>query len=149
AEVTRRLYPDGGHETWQAELSALAQHIRRTLLAHPRWTPILSRPAPPMATAVRERVLKLMVESGIASGEALKALYAVISAGIGPVLVELTFREPDGAFAFARRFERTLNQFEQEPDSGTQPTSREAFAQMGHFDFEDMFRFSIDRLIGG
>jgi AcrR family transcriptional regulator len=149
AEVARRLYADSGHDRWQAELSALAHHFRQTLLAHPHWTPILSRPAPPTMVAVRERILKLMVEAGISSDEALRGLSAVIVGTMGLVLVELTFREPDGASSFARRFERNRTLFEAEHAPSSEPTSRAAFAKVRHFDFDETFRFSLETLIDG
>jgi len=149
AEVARRLYADAGHDTWQAELSALAHHYRRTLLAHPRWTPLLSRPAPPTSSAVRERILKLMVDAGMPADDALRAFSAAIMAAMGMTLVELTFREPDGASSFARRFERIRGMFDAEAAPGSQPTSRTAFAKVRHFDFDEMFRVTIDTLIKG
>jgi AcrR family transcriptional regulator len=149
AEFARRLYADAGSVTWQAELAALANHMRLTLLAHPRWTPLLSRPAPPMSVPVRERILKLMVDAGIPSADALQALSAAIVTTMGLVLVELTFREPDGASSFARRFERIRDLFEKEPGSGVEPTSREAFAKVRHFDFDEIFRFTLATLIEG
>jgi AcrR family transcriptional regulator len=149
AEVSRRLYADAGHDTWQAELAALTHHIRRTLLAHPRWTPLLSRPAPPTRSTARERILRLMVDAGIPSADALKALSAAVVAGMGLVLVELTFREPDGAASFARRFERIRDLFESEQAPESEPTSREAFSKMRHFDFDETFRLAIETLIAG
>jgi len=149
AELARRLYTDAGNSTWQAELSALAHNMRRTLLAHPRWAPLLSRPAPPTTSLVRERILKLMVEAGIPSAEGLQALSAAIVSAIGLVLVELTFREPDGASSFARRFERIRNLFESQPTQAAEPTSSEAFAKVRHFDFDEIFRITIATLIDG
>jgi AcrR family transcriptional regulator len=149
AEVSHRLYADAGHDTWQAELSALAHHYRQTLLAHPRWTPLLSRPAPPATPAARERILKLMVDAGLPADEALRAFSAAIMAAMGLVLVELTFREPDGASSFARRFERIRVMFDAEAEPGSQPTSRTAFNKLRHFDFDETFRFTIETVIGG
>jgi TetR/AcrR family transcriptional regulator, tetracycline repressor protein len=148
AEMAHRLYADSGKQTWQTELLALTHHMRQTLLAHPRWTPLLSRPAPPMAMTVRERILKLMVESGMSSADGLTALSSAIVAGMGLVLVELTFREPDGASSFARRFERIRDLFEEEAVP-SEPISREAFTRVRHFDFDEIFRFTIQRLIEG
>lgn len=149
AEVARRLYADAGNTTWQAELSALTKHMRQTLLAHPGWTPLLSRPAPAMSVNVRERILKLMVEAGIPSVVALQALTSAIVNGIGLVLVEVTFREPDGGSSFARRFERTRDLFEKESGPGSEPTSREAFAKVRQLDFDEIYRFTIETIIDG
>ncbi len=148
-ELSRRLYPDSGLDTWQAELLALATHVRETLLAHPGWTPLLSRPTQPAKVPVRERLLKLMVEANMSSEAALRGLSGVLVTAIGLSLAELTFREADGASSFARRFERTRTWFESEPDADTEPTSREAFTRMGTFEFEKSFQFSIQTLIEG
>jgi len=148
-ELSRRLYADTGSDTWQAELQALVHHMRQTLLAHPRWTPLLSRPAPPTMSPVRERILKMMVGSGIPADEALQGLSSAIVSGMGLVLVELTFREPDGAASFARRFERIRELYEKEPSPGAEPTSRDAFAKVRHFNFDEIFRFTLKTLIAG
>ena len=149
AEVSRRMYVDAGHATWQAELSAFAHHVRRTLLAHPRWASLLSRPAPNVAVPARERILKLMIEAGVSSGEALSALSAVSVVAIGLGLVEITFREPDGGSAFARRYESLRYWLQKEDQSSSQPTTREAFSQARRFDIGETFALAIETLIDG
>jgi AcrR family transcriptional regulator len=149
AEVSRRMYVDAGHATWREELWALAQHLRRTLLQHPRWTPILSRPTPNVAVPVRERILTLMVETGMTPGDALQALSTVIITAIGLTLVELTFREPDGVSSFLRRFESLRNRLENEDEAITEPTTRDAFSRAPRLDLEDTFASSINNLMDG
>ena len=45
AEVARQLYEDKGNPTWQAELLAVCRHYRAKLVEHPKWAPLLARPA--------------------------------------------------------------------------------------------------------
>jgi AcrR family transcriptional regulator len=146
-ELAHRLYVDAGHDTWQAELMALAERVRATLLEHPSWTPLLSRPAPPMRVAVRDRILKMMVDAGMSSSEALQALSAAVVTTIGLVLVELTFRDPDGGSSFVKRFARNRALFEDEP--GPDSTSREAFTKMQHFDHGETFRYALTTMLEG
>jgi AcrR family transcriptional regulator len=75
SEITSRMYRDQGYENWQTELLALCARIRTLLLEHPNWAPLLSRPVPPLAISLRERVLKLMMADGATSDEGLRALF--------------------------------------------------------------------------
>jgi AcrR family transcriptional regulator len=148
AAVSARLYVDSGCDTWQTELSALAHHIRETLLAHPLWTPILSRPRAPTVVGVRERVLAMMTDNGFTAPAALTGLSSVVLSTIGLVLVELTYREPDGGSTLTGRFNRLKALFdESEPSSA--PKSREAFANAPDFELGSLFDFWIKTLITG
>jgi len=148
-EVSRRLYPDSGHATWQAELLALVRHLRATLLAHPRWTPILSRRTPPRPMPVRERLLTLMVEGGMSPAAALSGLSSALVGAIGFVLVELTFREADGESSFGRRFDRTKIWLDEHHAAEVEPTTREAFARVSAFDHGKIFEFALQTLVAG
>ena len=147
--VADRLYVDSGHDTWQAELSALGHHVRETLLAHPRWAPILSRPSTPTAVGVRERVLAMMVANGFSAPAALSGLSSVVLSTIGLVLVELTFRDADGGSTLSGRFERLKALFDSDAARGSAPTTSEAFARVPAFDLSAHFDFSLRTLISG
>lgn len=153
AEVSRRLYPDSGQATWQAELLTLGRHMRQTLMQHPRWTPLLSRYSVPLVVPVRDRVLRLMMDSGVAAAEALPSLSAVFLVALGLCLTELHFRGPDGTSELARRFERLKAEFATEgADAGAaaeEPTSRDAFDKMRKLDLSQSFELSLETLIAG
>lgn len=152
AEVSRRLYPDSGQATWDAELRALGRHMRATLMQHPRWTPLLSRHAVTLVVPVRERVLKLMLESGVAAHDALPRLTTVFLVSLGLCLAELHFRNPDGSSQLTRRFERVKAELATTGAVGAvadEPTSRDAFARMGKLDLSRSFELAIDMLIAG
>ena len=146
--VTTRLYVDSGCQTWQSELSALGHHIRETLLAHPRWTPILSRRSVPTVIGVRERVLAMMAASGFTAPAALAGLSSIVLSTIGLVLVELTYSEPDGGSTLTGRFNR-LKALMDESEPSEAPTTREAFANAPDFELKSLFDFSIQTLIVG
>jgi AcrR family transcriptional regulator len=103
-EVTLRLYADAGQPTWQAELTSLCHQIRSVLLEHPRWVPLLHRPAPSTAVPLRERLLPLMASEGISEADALTALASAGFVSIGLTLVELSFKAPDGKSSLTARF---------------------------------------------
>jgi AcrR family transcriptional regulator len=149
AELSRRLYPDSGQATWQGELSMLAFHIRRTLLAHPRWTPLLSRPAPPASVPVRERVLTLMVAAGMPAEQALRGVSSTILVALGLTMVELNFLEPDAGSLLSRRFDQLKATFAEEPTTSVEPTTRAALSGRSRFDFERTFALSLETLIQG
>lgn len=151
-EVSHRLYWDSGEPTWQAELLALSRHVRMTLLAHPRWTPILSRaapPAPPSRVSGRERLLKLMVDDGLSPEVALSGVSAGVLGAIGLVLLEVTFRAEDGESTLGRRFERLRTWFDEHQVPEVEPTTRQAFARAPGFQMEHVCEFSVQTLIAG
>lgn len=148
AEISRRLYQDSGHGSWQAELSALALHVRSTLLEHPHWAPLLTRPAAPPNIPVRERMLSLMVAEGIPAEQALKCLTSAILTTFGLTFVELRFREPDGGSSLTRRFESVQLGIAEQRQATAEPTTRAAF-DGARFDLESTFRLSLSALIEG
>jgi len=146
--VAKRLYVDSGCDTWQTELLALGHHIRQTLLAHPRWTPILSRRTAPTVVGVRERVLAMMAAKGFTAPAALTGLSSIVLSTIGLVLVELTYREPDGGSTLTGRFNRLKALFDESaPDDA--PTTHEAFTKVSPFELGSLFDFSVKTLIIG
>jgi len=151
-EVSHRLYPDSGEARWQTELVALARHVRVTLLAHPRWTPILSRPAPPVpptGVSARERLLKLMVAAGMSPAGALSGVTSAVLGTIGFVLLELKFSGTDGESTLGRRFDRLKEWFEEHPVAEIEPTTREAFAAAASFDMGAAYENLLQTIIAG
>jgi AcrR family transcriptional regulator len=148
AELSRRMYSDSGDPDWRLLLLSLACQVRQTLLAHPRWAALLARSAPATSLSVRERVLALMTDGGMSAAEALRCFSMVLTVAIGLSLVELTFRDPDGASSFSRRFERLRSWFEQYGPPG-EPVSREAFAAAADLEPGDTFERAIRTLIAG
>lgn len=147
AEISRRLYRDFGQRSWQAELSALSLHVRRTLLEHPHWAPLLTRPTAPSSSPVRERVLSLMVGGGIPAERGLEFLTSALLTTFALTFVELRFRESDGGSSLLKRFD-SVKTGVGEAEGMSDPHTRVAFAG-AYFDLESTFRRSLAALIEG
>ncbi|HEX2869947.1 MAG TPA: TetR family transcriptional regulator [Polyangiaceae bacterium] len=148
-EVTRRLYVDSGNDTWQVEMLAIAHNVRATLLAHTSWTHLLARRAPPTPVPVRERLLALMVQSGMSSPGALRSLSSVIASAIGLTLFELTFMDPDGSSRLTQRLDALKDWLVSDGKGDLEPTTRQAVTQGPPFDFRQSFDFTLSTLIAG
>lgn len=149
SEVASQLYADTGHDSWEDELLALGHQMRAVLLQHPRWTPLLSRPAPPATVAIRERVVRMMTDAGQTPELALRVLSSIVLVAVGLTLVELTFRDPNGESSFGNRFNRLKTWFENDVPAGESPLAKVAFSKMPRLDLSETFDFSIKALIEG
>jgi AcrR family transcriptional regulator len=150
SELARRLYADNQHPTWQSELLALCRQVRAVLLEHPRWIPLLSRPAPPLDVPLRERLLRLMVDDGMLPEFALAALTSAILISIGLVLAEVTFREADGHSSLAKRFSRRRTWVEgAESANGKHPLMLDALSKLRRPDLSDNFTLAVNTFIAG
>ena len=149
AEVFRRLYVDGGHLSWQVELAALCQQLRQTLLEHPRWIALLSRPAAATAMPQRERLLKLFDDDGMPLQLAAAAIPSAVLMSIGWVHAELTFRDPDGRSSLTTRFERIKSYVEESPTKAEHPMTQAMFENMPRLDLGDSFAFALRMFIAG
>jgi AcrR family transcriptional regulator len=147
-EIMLRLYRDSGEASWRGELAAFAAHVRSTLLSHPRWTPLLTRPAPPIHVPMRDRLLSLMVADGIAPEQALRGMAATMLTSLGLTFIELNFREADGASSLQRRFEVVKSGMAEQEPAISEPTTRAAFAA-ARFDLAANFQLAISSLIEG
>jgi AcrR family transcriptional regulator len=145
SEILRRLYPDQGHSTWQAELLALCQHIRAVLLDHPHWTELLSRATTPLDVPVRERILAMMVAEGMSPDLAYTALSGAALGSTGFVLAELTMRGQNGVSSIERRFEQ-LREWSQTTEAVPMTT---AAVTESKFDLDAIFSFMLRSLVEG
>jgi len=147
-ELASRMYRDQGYESWQTELLALCLRIRTLLLEHPNWAPLLSRPAPPLAISLRERVLKLMMADGATSELALRALSSAALVSIGLALVEIAFTGRDGESALEKRYNR-LKEWVDTQDAAKHDATRAAMAKMPRFSLLETFEYTARALIDG
>lgn len=148
SEIASRMYRDQGYENWQTELLALCARIRNLLLEHPNWAPLLSRPVPPLATTLRERVLKLMMADGATSDEGLRALSSAVLVSLGLALVELAFKGRDGESAIEKRYSR-LKEWVDSQDLGKHEATRAAMSKVPRFSLLDTFEYTARALIAG
>ena len=147
-ELSRRIYEDEDNGTWQDELLALSRRVHRTLGEHHRWIDLLARSTPPTPVPMRERVLGLMVEDGLAPDVAMRGFSAVILSAIGLVLVNLSMSGTKGKVTLASRYARVKAAFDNTPDMEGAVT-RLALSKVERFDFERQLEFSIRTLIAG
>ncbi len=147
-EISRRIYEDEQSTSWQAELLALSKRVHRTLAEHSRWIDLLARSTPPTPVAMRERVLRLMVEDGLSAEIALHGLSAVILTSIGLVLANLTMSGSKGRSTLASRFARVKSAFDNAPAMEGAIT-RLALSKVDRFDFERQLEFTIRTVIAG
>lgn len=148
AEVVLRLYADSEYSSWQLGVLALCDRIRSTLIAHPHWVPLLSRPAMPLAIPLRERLLRLMVADGMAPGAAFVALSTAALTALGLVLVELELTRTDGPSSVRQRFAR-LREWARGPACAAYPTSRQALTSVEGFDLNRNFALAMDTFVKG
>ena len=148
-EVGRRLYADTGRDNWQAELAALGHQVRRGLLEHPRWTPLLARPAPTLDVSGRARLLRMMNDAGMTPENAMRTLSSTVLVAVGLALVEITFREPNGESSFGKRFDRLRTWLENDAPPGESDVARAAMIAMRRLDLGDTFDFAMQTLVDG
>jgi len=111
AEVASRLCADAGQPTWRAEFISLCHQVRRILIDHPRWVPLISRPATLTSMPPRERLLTLLTADGMS---ATGASVAISNAGLiaaGLTLIELTYRDSEPRFDFSENFDVAIRAF--------------------------------------
>lgn len=148
AEVVLRLYADDEYSSWQLGVLALCNRIRSTLIAHPHWVPLLSRPAMPLSIPLRERLLNLMVADGMAPGAAFVALSSAALAAVGLVLVELELTRTEGPSSIRQRFAR-MREWARGPACVGYPTTRQALASVEAFDLNRNFALAMDTFVKG
>jgi AcrR family transcriptional regulator len=149
AEVVRHLYADSGHPTWQAELVALCHQVRRVLLQHPHWAPLLARPAPqPSPMPLRERLLSLLTSDGMPIVDALLTVSNAGLVALGLTLVELNLRDPEGRSSVTARFDLLKTSSVHMP-SNEEPLTREAVTATRGFELSDNFDAAIRAFVAG
>ncbi len=144
-EILRRVCAYEGHSTWQDELRALCNRVRRILTSHPQWTALLSRSASPSAVPLRDSILKVMAMDGLVPADGLIAVYAAALSSLGLVLVQVTLTPPSG---HSSREEHLKHWVETRKGRGL---ARKRAAPSGHgrVDFERVFQFFVDTFIVG
>lgn len=147
-EVAKRLYADDGHPTWQRALEALCYQVRSVMLQHPRWAPLLGRPAAPKSVALRERIVPMMVDDGMAPEQALAILASASLFALGQALVELNYRDPSGGDPFSKRFER-IKSWTHDSTEWKSEVTQQAFAQTRRFDLTSTFELSVRIFVAG
>jgi AcrR family transcriptional regulator len=150
AEVAYRMYADAEFETWQAAVAGLCHQVRRVLLQHPEWLPLLTRPALPLAVPLRERVIALLTAAGLAPEHALACLINASLMSIGLVMVEVAFSDARGGSRLVTRFERLQKAAAEDLSfANSDPATRAAFTKMPKLGLDHVFAGSLSTFIMG
>lgn len=148
-EISSRLYPGPEHATWPSALSAFCHNIRESLLVHPHWAPLLTRPAPVLVVPRRERLLTLMTTAGISAETALSMVWSAGLLALGLVTVELSSRDPDGASPFAKRYDNLRALREDSGFASENPITRVALTRLPTLDLGENFSSTVRAFVAG
>ena len=97
--LLQHLIPPESGSTWQAEVEEICKHMRRVLLEHPHWIPLLTRvTVPTSAMEIYHRLLSFMWKDGFYPEAAMFAFSSAMSLAIGSVLVERMMGHPPVPF---------------------------------------------------
>ena len=148
-EVSRRIYPPEKPPTsWQADLLEVCCHMRNVLTEHPSWIQLLARPSAPLSVPLRERVLKQMVEAGVAPGAAMAGLATAIMTTIGLVLADVALRDTDGQAALAKRYDR-LRAWAETSRGDENKVTRMAVSKLRRLNLDETYLLAMRSLIAG
>ena len=146
-EILRRVCAYEGHSTWQDELRALCNRVRRILTNHPRWTALLSRSSSPFTLPLHE-ISKGMAIDGLVPADGLTAVYTAALSSVGLVLVEVALIAPNGNPSAEERSEYS-KQSADARDGRRQARTRAPLSKHGRFDLERVFQLLVDTFIVG
>lgn len=150
AQLSQDLYPGLEHTTWQSALSAFCHNIHRLLLAHPHWTPLVSRAAPVVALPQREHLLSLMTRTGITAERSMSILSSAGLLSLGFSMVEQSFRDCDGVSRLAKRFDKLREYGDGATFAQQNPVTHQALlAHSSSLDLSEKFRIIVDAFIAG
>jgi TetR/AcrR family tetracycline transcriptional repressor len=147
-QVAILMYADRRQPTWQSELAALCHQIRALLSEHPRWIPLLSRPATTAVLPLRERLLKLMVQEGMTPEAALAGVSSAVILSIGLVLAELTLKNAAGQSAIASRYDQ-IRSWVETTDGSDHPVTHAAMTKTSSLDLGANHDLTVRALIAG
>jgi hypothetical protein len=141
------LYRDTDEPTWQRGYAALCHHIRRTLLSHPNWVPLLSLGNQPASMPYRERLLEQMTNDAVPLPQASLAISNAGLMAVGFVLAELVYRDPTGKSALTHkllRFQRWSRQ-----SSRHVPLTQATLNLSEHFDLDAQYAAIVQNYVIG
>lgn len=147
-EVAERLFADVEQRTWQDALRSVGTNLRRLLSEHPNWAPLFSRPAPPLRSPGREKLLARLQEGGMTADQAFVALSTVLLSSLGMMLIELELRAASGGAGVIERLE-ALRQHTDNDAPGEQPLTQEALQGLGSLQLGQLHDQTLDLLLAG
>jgi AcrR family transcriptional regulator len=148
-QISRLVYPGPEHPDWQSALKAFCHSIRRLLLQHPEWIPLMSRPAPVVALPHRERLLSLMTSTGLTAEQSLSLLSSAGLFALGFTLVELSSRDEQGVSGLIKRYENLRACSEGDAFAEQNPVTRQALSSTPTLDLSEKFSTMVDAFVAG
>jgi AcrR family transcriptional regulator len=145
----RRLFSIHHHASWRGQLEESSRQVRRELLEHPNWVPLLTRvTVPGKALEFYEHVLALMYGGGFVPEAAVLAVSAVLSHALGAVLVE---RMLSGTTPIpVQRLELVKAMVASRPHGARPvPAIEDAMPEFGHWSFDAVFDLGLHSLLAG
>lgn len=147
-EVSRRMYLDQGNSDWRIELHALCLRIRRVLLEHPEWAPLLTRATSPFPIPLRERLLNMMMSEGMPAASAFDLLAGAALMAMGVANMEMNWQKADGPDSLERRYQR-LKQWAEEAKQDGAASVHDSITERPSMDMDRVFDATVSALIAG
>ena len=147
-EIAERLFAEVEAPTWQEALRGVGTNLRRLLSEHPTWAPLFSRPAPPLRSPGREKLLVRLQEAGLSAEQAFVALSTVLLSSLGMMLIELELRAASGGAGVTERLE-ALRQDAGDSTSCEQPLTQEALKRLDSLKLGHLHDQTLDLLLAG
>lgn len=147
-EVAERLFADVETSTWQDALRSVGSNLRRLLSEHPNWAPLFSRPAPPLRSPGREKLLARLQEGGLTAEQAFIALSTVLLSSLGMMFVELELRAAGGGAGVTARLE-ALRQDANDVAPSERPVTQEALSGIGSLQLGHLHDQTLELLLAG
>lgn len=147
-EVAERLFADVEQPTWQGALRSVGSSLRRLLTEHPNWAPLFSRPAPPLRSPGRERLLVRLQEGGLSAEQAFVALSTVLLSSLGMMFIELELRAASGGAGVTERLE-ALRQDTEDVNPSERPLTQEALKGLSSLQLGHLHEQTLELLLAG
>lgn len=149
AAALSELYRDTDEPTWQRGYAALCRQIRRTLLSHPNWVPLLSLGNQPLTQPYRERLIVQMTSDAVPQQQAAVALSNAGLMAVGFVLAELVYRDPNGQSALTHKLLRFQRWTRQGPRRSDAPPNQVRMDLRERFDLDAQFDAVVQNYVIG
>lgn len=147
-ELAERLFADVEQATWQSALRSIGTNMRRLLSDHPHWAPLFSRPAPPLRSLGREKLLALLQAHGMSAEASFLALSTVLLSSLGMMLIELELKAASGGAGVTERLEALRQQAE--GDAGVEhPRTQKAMEGLASLRLGHLHEQAVELLIVG
>lgn len=144
--LLRQLIPPERGSTWQTEFEDVCRHMRRVLLEHPHWIPLLTRVSvPTSAMEIYHRLLSRMWKDGFYPEASMFAFSSAMSLAIGSVLVERMMGHPPVPVQRLALMKGILA----EMPHGRYPRIAAAAPKFDRWSFESVFELGLDSLVRG